>query len=109
MEKILIDVDTNGGNGASIPLIEMLNSLHSKTPHRNVIEAEFEVNGEQLKNVFNYTKWTFNQTVYALNVGEKTEITTSTDIYKCATVERIDDDTFKIYFQGFDVNSEYFK
>ena len=34
MEKIFIDVDTNGGNGNQIPGFEVLNLLHNKIPHR---------------------------------------------------------------------------
>ena len=37
MEKILIDVDANGENGGNIPLLEMLNTLHNKVPHRTCI------------------------------------------------------------------------
>lgn len=35
MEKIFIDVDTNGGNGNEIPGFEVLNLLHNKIPHRD--------------------------------------------------------------------------
>ena len=34
MEKIFIDVDTDGGNGNQIPGLEVLNLLHNKIPHR---------------------------------------------------------------------------
>ena len=34
MEKIFVDVDTDGGNGNQIPGLEVLNLLHNKIPHR---------------------------------------------------------------------------
>lgn len=37
MERIFIDVDSNGGNGGNVPVIEMLNMLHVKIPHRTDI------------------------------------------------------------------------
>ncbi len=40
MEKIFIDVDTNGGNGNGIPGFEVLNLLHNKIPHRDDVTKQ---------------------------------------------------------------------
>jgi hypothetical protein len=43
MEKIFLDFDTNGGNGQNMPIVEALNMLHNKIPHRMcVMEKIYE-------------------------------------------------------------------
>jgi hypothetical protein len=39
MEKIILDVDTDGGNGPTIPGVELIfqNFLHNKIPHRTEV------------------------------------------------------------------------
>ena len=37
MERILIDFDTNGGNGGRVELVELIDIMHNKTPHREVV------------------------------------------------------------------------
>lgn len=37
MEKIFVDVDTDGGNGNEIIGFEVLNLLHNKIPHRQKV------------------------------------------------------------------------
>ncbi len=37
MERIFVDIDSNGGNGVDLQLFEMINHLHGKIPHRKKV------------------------------------------------------------------------